>query len=149
MTKEQIIIEDIERLLYKKPKCDLTPWYNGFNGDITKGKANQWVISGTFERVGINRVKVTELPVHYSLKKYVGVLNKLEERGIITSYKDKTDETFEFIVNLPSSSIKSSSSPFCTLFACTHLAGKLTSNVLPANCITLLLAIFNPLRSCM
>ena len=69
-----------------------TPSFNGFCGTVTKAsEPNQWQINGKFERIGKNTVKITELPVGYSLKSYLAVLNKLEDDKKITGFIDKSD----------------------------------------------------------
>lgn len=74
------------------------PFYRGFNGTINQGEtSNQWIISGLFHRKA-NKVQITELPIGYSLKSYIKVLNKLEDDKKIIGYQDKSNKGFEFIV---------------------------------------------------
>ena len=74
------------------------PFYRGFTGTIEPGaEAKQWEIYGIFKRVA-NKVHITELPIGYSLKSYIKVLNKLEDDKIIIAYEDNTDKTFNFTV---------------------------------------------------
>jgi DNA topoisomerase-2 len=72
------------------------PYYRGFKGLIEQGETkNQWEIYGVFERKG-NKVHVTELPIGYNLKSYIKVLDKLEEQKKIISYKDYSEDEFNF-----------------------------------------------------
>ncbi len=72
------------------------PWYKGFKGEIKQGdNSNQWEIIGSFTRTG-NKVHITELPIGYSLKSYLKVLDKLEDDKKIISYKDKINDDFNF-----------------------------------------------------
>jgi len=74
------------------------PFYKGFTGAIKPGaESKQWEIYGVFKRVA-NKVYITELPIGYSLKSYIKVLNKLEDDKIIIGYEDNTDKTFNFTV---------------------------------------------------
>ncbi len=74
------------------------PWYRGFNGSITQGEdSRKWVISGVFVRKA-NKVHITELPIGYSLKSYIKVLDKLEDDKKIITYSDDTTKGFDFTV---------------------------------------------------
>jgi len=84
------------------------PSFNGFSGEIKQGENNnQWIIKGKVEKIGAAKVKITELPIGYTLKSYIKVLNKLEDDKVINSYKDKSSNNiFKFEVNIPSSVLK-------------------------------------------
>ena len=74
------------------------PFYDGFNGTIDQGEtSNQWIISGVCSRKA-NKVKITELPIGYSLKSYIKILDKLEDDKRIIQYQDLSNKTFEFDV---------------------------------------------------
>ena len=74
------------------------PWYRGFKGKIEQGDSSKsWNIYGVFERKA-NKVSITELPIGYSLKKYIKILDKLEDQKKIISYQDNSTSSFEFIV---------------------------------------------------
>lgn len=90
------------------PRDTFTPFYKGFNGTITQGETpNQWLIKGSIERKGVNKVTITEIPIGYNLKGYLNVLDKLEEDKVIQSYKDKSmNDKFLFEVTIPSKSLK-------------------------------------------
>jgi DNA topoisomerase-2 len=78
----------------------LEPYFEGFNGTITQGeRPNQWLVSGTFERINSTKIFITEIPVGTELKAYIKVLDKLEEDGVIRNYKDFSEKTFNFEVN--------------------------------------------------
>lgn len=94
-------------LVGKQSKNPLIPYYAGFKGTIKAGEnSSQWLIMGKLERKGINKVEITEVPVGYDLKSYLAVLNDLEERKVIQSYRDKSeDDNFLFEVTIPSKSL--------------------------------------------
>lgn len=74
------------------------PYYEGFNGSVEQGEnSNQWIISGSFTRKA-NTVIIDELPIGYSLKSYINVLDKLEEQKKIVSYDDRSNKKFDFVV---------------------------------------------------
>lgn len=87
----------------------LIPYYEGFNGTIEAGaNANQWLIKGIVKKTSINKVEISEVPVGYSLKSYIKVLDELEDKKVIQSYRDKSeDEKFLFEVTIPSKDLKS------------------------------------------
>ena len=91
---------------------ELPPFYDGFNGVISAGtKPNQWNIEGVFVRKGLTKITITELPIGYSLASYTKVLDDLEDKKIIRSYKDKSNaktDSFEFDVNMDSKILKQS-----------------------------------------
>lgn len=94
-------------LVGKQSKNLLVPYYEGFRGTIQQGdNPAQWLIIGTIERKGINKVVITEVPVGYDLTGYLAVLDDLEERKVIQSYRDKSeDDNFLFEVTIPSKSL--------------------------------------------
>ncbi len=74
------------------------PWYQGFQGTVNQGEEkHKWTISGVLTRKA-NKVHITELPVGYSLKGYLKVLDKLEDDKKIITYSDNTTKGFDFTV---------------------------------------------------
>lgn len=92
----------------KEPKTPLTPFYQGFKGTIEVGEnSSQWLIKGVLKIIGVNKVEITEVPIGYDLKSYIAVLDDLEERKVIQSYRDKSeDDNFYFEVTVPSKFLK-------------------------------------------
>ena len=98
--KIKTIIDAIKNKLNEN-EIDLKPGIEGFKGDIAKYE-NGWEIIGKFERIGKTRLIITEIPIQYSLKKYISVLDKLEEKKIIRKYKDLSEEDiFKFEIEAP------------------------------------------------
>lgn len=70
----------------------LKPWYNGFNGTITKDvERDRWIISGNIEHVKKNEYLITEVPLHYDLPSYIAVLDDLRDDGKILKYSNESD----------------------------------------------------------
>lgn len=69
--------------------------YPYFKGEITDG-----TIYGTYELQGKTKLVITEIPVKYDRVKYIAILDKLEEKGVIVSYKDLSKEDFRYEVTL-------------------------------------------------
>jgi len=97
--KLNTIIKAIENKLNGED-YDLTPGYEGFKGNIVKSE-NGWEIRGKFERIGKTTILITELPIGYTLKKYISELDKLEEKKIIKKYKDLSEnDNFKFEISV-------------------------------------------------
>jgi len=94
----------LKAVLNNKKVPKLIPYYNGFNGTITHGiNPGQWYINGTVKKLGVNKVLITELPIGYDLMGYLKVLDSLEDKKLIRSYKDKSeDDIFKFEVSINS-----------------------------------------------
>lgn len=92
----------------KSPRYGFEPFYKGFGGTIEQGEHNaQWLIKGVVKTKGVNKVEITEVPIGYDLKGYIKVLDDLEDKKIIQSYKDKSeDDNFSFEVTIPSKLLK-------------------------------------------
>ena len=104
------ILKAIKLLLAGKkisPKLSV-PYFEGFNGTVEAAAPGQWRIKGTFERTSVNRITITEIPVYYSLKAYIKILEDLEEEGFITSFKDlSNNDKFRFEIKIPSKTLGS------------------------------------------
>lgn len=89
----------------------LTPYYVGFNGTIEPGETpTQWVLKGIVKKTAMNKVEISEVPVGYDLRGYLDVLDALEDKKVIQSYVDKSeDDKFLFEVTIPSKTLKESS----------------------------------------
>lgn len=91
----------IEILSSSKKKTPLTPWYRGFNGTISKNLEGQTVTSGKLEVVNTTTIKITELPVGVFTMKYREHLNSMEDKDLIKSYDDNSNEQkIEFVVKV-------------------------------------------------
>ena len=89
-----------------------TPWFKGFKGSIVEIEPNQWLISGVCEVISKNKVEITELPIGYSLRSYLAVLDKLEETKAILGYDDNSDgDNFNFIVRFNSKDLANLGKP--------------------------------------
>lgn len=80
----------------------LPPFYKGFKGSVEQGEnPAQWLIKGTFDKISNSSILITEVPIGYDLKGYISVLDELEDKKVIISYKDKSeDDNFSFEVNI-------------------------------------------------
>lgn len=78
------------------------PWFKGFNGTVEPGdNPKQWLIKGVVKRIAPTKVQIDEVPVGYNLKGYIATLDALQESGVISDYKDLSDESFCFVATMP------------------------------------------------
>lgn len=86
----------------------LIPYYNGFSGTIEQGEnSSQWLIKGKVQKKNATTVVIDEVPVGYNLKSYIKVLDDLEDKRIIRSYKDMSeDDNFKFEVSFLGTDLK-------------------------------------------
>lgn len=86
-----------------KPRKFPMPSFNGFEGTVIHGdNPNQFIIQGKVKKLSANRVLIEEIPVQYDLKGYIAVLDKLEDDKLIQGYKDLSNDSFKFEVQIPS-----------------------------------------------
>ena len=84
------IIDASIKSLEGKKFSEPLPWWNDFNGIVTKADvaSSTFQLKGRYEVQNTTTVKVTELPPSMTYQKYESHLNYLQERGIIAYYDD-------------------------------------------------------------
>ncbi len=105
----------IDYILYriddKKKKCpDIELYYEGFNGTIEKLTETKYLVKGCYEIMGVDTIRITELPIGTWTEKYKTYLEQLMDKkgktSIIKSYKDLcTDTTVDFEIKLVSGTV--------------------------------------------
>jgi len=104
---KQYIKDILNNKLKPNAKNSLEPYFEGFTGTVVQGDEPQkWNIKGTIKRLNSFKLEISELPVGYSLKQYLKILDDLEENKTIKSYKDKSKTGFLFEVNMSSADLK-------------------------------------------
>ena len=61
----QIIEYLRNKLMYIEDDIDFLPYYEGFKGEVTKISDDKFLVRGKYEKVGQDKIRVTELPVGY------------------------------------------------------------------------------------
>jgi DNA topoisomerase-2 len=91
-------------------ETEFIPYYEGFNGKIEKISDGKFLIKGVYEKVGPDKIKVTELPVGFWTEDFKELLESLidppvkEKDGkkitpIVKDYDDMSkDTTVDFII---------------------------------------------------
>jgi len=88
---------------------DFQPYYEGFQGTITKINESKYLIKGKYEKIGIDKIRVTELPVGYWTDDFKEHLENLIEPGsdkngkkiisVVKDYDDMSKDTnVDFII---------------------------------------------------
>jgi DNA topoisomerase-2 len=99
----EIIKQYIKSYLNGNETPELIPYWKGFKGEVKQGENNKkWSTFGIFE-VSKRLITITELPVGYSLSKYLKILDNLVDKKIIKKYDDLSDtksDTYKFIVQV-------------------------------------------------
>jgi len=98
------IIEYLQnKLRYIEDDIDFIPYYEGFKGQITKLPDDKFLIKGIYEKIGIDKIRVTELPVGYWTEDFKELLehwispgedkDKNKIPAIIKDYEDMSRDT--------------------------------------------------------
>lgn len=73
---------------------ELTPWYRGYKGSITKIKKNSWLSKGCYRIIDEKTVEITELPVGMWTTPYKDLLNNMVNNTKNNS-KSKNNKTYK------------------------------------------------------
>ena len=88
------IIDNLKNYLNGKSVNELNelfPWYKGFKGTISKINDDTYSITGLYEIINENTIKITELPVGTWTEPYREFLESLiDEETIISNYDDNS-----------------------------------------------------------
>lgn len=97
------------KLKNESTNIDFIPYYEGFTGTIKKLSDDKFLIKGMYENVGVDKIRVTELPVGYWTDDFKELLEKLIDPGvdkdgkkipaIVKDYEDMSkDTTVDFTI---------------------------------------------------
>jgi DNA topoisomerase-2 len=98
------IIEYLQnKLKHIENDIEFIPYYEGFQGQITKISDDRFLIKGKYENIGVDKIRVTELPVGYWTEDFKELLehwcNPGEDKDknkippIIKDYEDMSRDT--------------------------------------------------------
>ena len=113
----QIIDYLKSKLNSEEYNLDLIPYYEGFQGTIDKISETKFLIKGRYEKVGPDKIRITELPVGFWTESFKEHLEELIEPGvdktgkkivsIVKDYDDMSkDTTIDFTVTLQKGKIE-------------------------------------------
>ena len=63
-------------------QLEFTPYYDGFKGTIEKNSDGKFVIKGVYEKLGADKIRVTELPIGYWTEDFKELLEGLIEPDV-------------------------------------------------------------------
>ena len=95
------LAEEIRKWLENEPFSELTPWYNGFKGNIKKLSPVKYETNGNFHKEGKDYV-IDELPIGVWTDKYKEFLEGLLESKKLKSLKDYSTPTIVKFIIRPS-----------------------------------------------
>ena len=77
------IIEYIENKLQyiEDDDFEFIPYYEGFKGQISKITDSKFLIKGIYEKLGVDKIRVTELPIGYWTEDFKELLEELTNPG--------------------------------------------------------------------
>lgn len=88
------IIANLKKLMKYGERATLTkmtPWYDGFKGEVKSVDTNKWTTHGVFT-TRLNKVTVTELPIGVWTEDYIEFMKKLETDGEIQHFDNRSSE---------------------------------------------------------
>jgi DNA topoisomerase-2 len=101
----------------------IIPWWNGFNGTVTRDPVTgQVLIEGKYEvKTGrSNTITITELPIGIQSDTYKEHLQKLEDKEIVLDHDNLSDKNgFEFVVRIPKTTLDKTDEELKKLFKLT------------------------------
>jgi DNA topoisomerase-2 len=113
----QVISYIKSKLNSEEYNMDFIPYYEGFQGSIEKISESRFLIKGKYEKVGPDKIRVTELPVGFWTENFKEHLEELIEPGqdkagkkivsIVKDYDDMSkDTTVDFTITLQKGKIE-------------------------------------------
>jgi DNA topoisomerase-2 len=84
--KVDVLEPKVDVLEPKVDDIEFLPYYEGFKGNITKISNDRFLIKGIYENIGVDKIRVTELPLGYWTENFK---EKLEELASPSEDKDK------------------------------------------------------------
>lgn len=95
---------------HSNSNIEFIPYYEGFTGTITKITEGRFLIRGSYEKVGTDKIRVTELPVGMwtdDFKEYLETLTDTVDKSgkkvvpLVKDYDDMSkDTTVDFLITL-------------------------------------------------
>jgi len=104
-----IIVQYLRAKLLKQSieSIEFIPFYQGFKGTVSKINDNKFLISGKYEKIGEDKIRITELPVGTWTMPYLKYLEELLDGSLdkngkksIPILKDVTNLSTELIVDI-------------------------------------------------
>lgn len=78
---------------------DFIPYFEGFKGKITKQTDNKFLVKGIYEKIGEDKIKITELPIETATMQYTTFLEGLLD-GTVDKNNKKSPALIKDMVSL-------------------------------------------------
>jgi DNA topoisomerase-2 len=91
------VIANIRAMLRSSEPVSMSPAWAGFGGTVTAVGNGDYLVCGSFERVGDARVRITELPIGTSIDAYKSFLEG-DKLGVRSLKNNCTDRVVDFTV---------------------------------------------------
>ena len=107
--RPQTLLQYIRAKLAKQSTegIEFVPYYEGFRGEVTKIADNKYLIKGKYEKVGEDKIRITELPIGTWTMPYLAHLEELMDGGVDKAgkklppvLKDVTNLSTELVVDI-------------------------------------------------
>ncbi len=89
------VINNILKMLDGEQPDDIHPWYKGFKGKIVKTGDYSYNMYGVYEVINETTIRITEIPIKYSIDSYKYELENHVEEIFLKREKDKDKENKE------------------------------------------------------
>lgn len=83
------ILTMMEKKLTGNPYPEITPWYNGFTGTITKVNDHQYMSKGKYMKVSANTIRIIELPIGTWTDRYIKFIESLLPDSALVNLKGR------------------------------------------------------------
>ena len=95
------LIDYLKKKLSKKSTDDIEfiPYFEGFKGKITKQTDNKFLVKGLYEKIGEDKIKITELPIETATMPYTTFLEGLLD-GTVDKNNKKSPGLIKDMVSL-------------------------------------------------
>lgn len=95
------LIDYLKKKLSKQSteNIEFVPYFEGFKGKITKQTDNKYLVKGLYEKIGEDKIKITELPIETATMPYTTFLEGLLD-GTVDKNNKKTPALIKDMVSL-------------------------------------------------
>jgi len=125
------VIEYIQKKLSGvKPRKRLVPSYKNWKGEVISSdeKENQYFFKGKLQKIGANKIHITELPIGMTQEKITNTIVNLMDSDLVNDFDDNSNETIgiDITVYAPRSTVSKSEAELYKMF---KLESKDTENL--------------------
>eukprot|EP00045_Choanoeca_perplexa_P019255 m.293934 g.293934 ORF g.293934 m.293934 type:complete len:1458 (-) comp35100_c0_seq1:57-4430(-) len=106
------VVQNLLQLIDGQEMTPMSPWYKGFNGEITLKKKDKYQVRGILERISDTEIEISELPIRswtQSYKEFLETLaeaNKSGQSAISEFTQHHTDTTVRFVITMTPAQMK-------------------------------------------